>query len=177
MEIIALMGSPRKNSNTDIVLDEMIRGAEENGHKVTKYCISDLDVSPCRACGTCMRGEECVLKDDAIKVTHDIARAEGLIVSTPIYYGQMTGALKVLIDRFYGITHNPLINLRGKVALIFTHLGPEGYYDSYIELTKIQPFTMNMHYDILDVVDIGDLGNVMNQPEKLVEAYNVGKKF
>lgn len=177
MDIVALMGSPRKNSNTDIVLDEMIKGAQENGHNVTKYCIGDLDISPCRACGTCMRGEECVLKDDAIEVTHKIASSDGLILATPIYFGQMTGALKVLVDRFYGVTHNPFINLKGKVALIFTHLGPEGYYDSYIDLTLIQPFQMNMHYEILDVIDIGDLGSVYNQPEKLTEAYNVGKKF
>ena len=70
----------------------------------------------------------------------------------------MTGDLKVLLDRLFGITNNPLIPLTGKVALIFTHLGPEGYYDSYIELTKIQPFQMNMHYQILDVLDVGNLG-------------------
>ena len=71
----------------------------------------------------------------------------------------------------FGITNNPFISLSGKVALIFTHLGPEGYYDSYIELTKIQPFQMNMHYQILDVLDVG------NQPKKLIEAYEIGKKF
>jgi hypothetical protein len=56
-------------------------------------------------------------------------------------------------------------------------LGPEGYYDSYIELTKIQPFQMNMHYQILDVLDVGNLGDVRNQPEKFVEAFEIGKKF
>ena len=89
----------------------------------------------------------------------------------------MTGDLKVLLDRMYGITHNPLIPLSGEVALIFTHLGPEGYYDSYIELTKIQPFQMNMHYHILDVLDVGSLGDVRNQPDKLIEAYEIGKRF
>ncbi|MBR0471383.1 MAG: flavodoxin family protein [Methanosphaera sp.] len=177
MKIVALMGSPRKNSNTDVLVDEMIRGAKENGHSVTKYCISDLVVSPCRACGTCMSGRDCVLDDDGLRVTHEIAESEGLILATPIYFGQMTGALKVLVDRFYGVTHNPFINLKGKVALIFTHLGPGGYYDSYIDLTVVQPFSMNMHYELVDIVDVGDLGNVYNQPDKLVEAYNVGKKF
>lgn len=63
----------------------------------------------------------------------------------------MAGDLNVLLDRMYGITHNPLIPLTGKVALIFTHLCPEGYYDSYIEFTKIQPFQMNMHYQIFNM--------------------------
>ena len=171
------MGSPRKKSNTDLVLDNMIKGAEDANHNVSKYYISDLDVSACRACGVCMTGKDCVLKDDGLKVTHEIAKAEGLIVASPIYFGQMTGELKVLLDRLYGITHNPLINLSGKVVLIFTQLGPEGYYDSYIELTKLQPFEMNMHYEVIDVLNIGSLGDVRAQPDKLEEAYNIGRKF
>lgn len=177
MDIVAIMGSPRKRHNTDIVLDEMIRGAEDNGHRVVKHYISDLEVHPCRGCGVCMQAKDCVFTDDGFTVTHEIADAEGLIVSTPIYFGQMTGDLKVLLDRMYGITHNPLISLSGKVALIFTHLGPEGYYDRYIELTKIQPFEMNMGYEIVDVLDIGSLGDVRAQPNKLAEAYEIGRKF
>ena len=177
MNIIALMGSPRKNSNTVILLDEMIKGVTDAGHNVTKDCVSELNVSACKACGTCMSGRDCILDDDALKITHEIAEAEALIVAAPIYYGQMTGELKILIDRFYGITHNPLINLSGKVMLIFTHLGPEGYYDPYIDLMKIQPFHMNMHYEVAGVLDVGNLGNVYNQPDKLTDAYNMGKNF
>ena len=177
MDIVALMGSPRKHANTDMLLDEMIKGAEENGHNVTKYYVSDLDVHPCRGCGVCTIGKDCVFKDDGYEITQKIAEAEGLIVSTPIYYGQMTGDLKVLLDRLFGITNNPLIPMSGKVALIFTHLGPEGYYNQYIELTKIQPFQMNMHYEIVDVLVAGSLGDVRNQPNKFVEAYEIGKKF
>ena len=172
-----MMGSPRKHSNTDMLMDEMIRGAEEKGHNVKKYYIGDLDVHPCRACNVCMQGKDCVFKDDGLKVTHEIAEAEGLIVGTPIYFGQMTGALKVLIDRFYGITHNPLIELSGKVILIFAQLGPEGIYDHYIEHTKFQPFQANMHYEVLDVLTAGKLGDVRDQPDKLEEAYEMGKLF
>ena len=82
MDIVALMGSPRKHANTDMLLDEMISGAEENGHNIVKHYIGDLDVHACRACGVCMSGKDCVFKDDGFKVTHQIAEAEGLIVST-----------------------------------------------------------------------------------------------
>lgn len=177
MNIIALMGSPRINSNTDILTDEMIKAAKENGHDVKKYYVCDLDISGCRGCENCAGGNDCIIKDDAYRITHEIAESEGLIIATPIYYGQMTGQLKILIDRLYAITNNPFIRLSGKVAMIFTHLGPEGYYDSYIELTKIQPFQMNMHYQILDILDVGSLGSVYNQPDKIQEAYKIGKKF
>lgn len=177
MDIVALMGSPRKNSNTDILLDNMIKGAQEAGHNVSKYCVGDLNVEACKACGSCMAGNDCLLNDDGLTITHEIAEADRLIVATPIYYGHMTGSLKILIDRLFGITNNPLISLSGKVMLIFTHLGPEGYYDSYIDLTKIQPFQMNMNYEVVDVLDVGNLGSVYNQPNKILEAYEMGKKF
>ena len=47
----------------------------------------------------------------------------------------------------------------------------------YFELTKIQQFQMNMHYEIVDVLVAGSLGDVRNQPNKFIEAYEIGKKF
>ena len=44
MKIIALIGSPRKNSNCEIIVDEIAKGAEENGHEVIKYIVNDLDI-------------------------------------------------------------------------------------------------------------------------------------
>jgi len=49
--------------------------------------------------------------------------------------------------------------------------------NQYIELTKIQPFQMNMHYEIVDVLVAGSLGDVRNQPNKFTEAYEIGKSF
>lgn len=59
MDIVAIMGSPRKHANTDMLLDEMIRGAEENGHNVIKHYISDLDVHHAGA-AACARVERTV---------------------------------------------------------------------------------------------------------------------
>ena len=56
MDIVALMGSPRKHANTDMLLDEMIRGAEDAGHNVIKHYVGDLEVHPCKGCGVCTRG-------------------------------------------------------------------------------------------------------------------------
>ena len=69
MDIIALRGSPRKHANTDILLDEMIRGAEDNGHNVLKYHIIDLNVHPCCGCVYVCR-EKIVFLMKLYKIVH-----------------------------------------------------------------------------------------------------------
>ena len=50
MKIIALQGSPRIGGNCDVLMDEMIKGAEENGHEVVKYYLEEEDIAGCKAC-------------------------------------------------------------------------------------------------------------------------------
>ena len=59
MKILALIGSPRKNSNCEIIVDEIAKGAAENGHEVVKYIIQDLDIAPCSGCELCRKGKDC----------------------------------------------------------------------------------------------------------------------
>jgi multimeric flavodoxin WrbA len=63
MKILALQGSPRKRGNTNRVLDEMIKGAEDNGHEVIKYYLQGLDISPCSGCEICAKGKNCRYDD------------------------------------------------------------------------------------------------------------------
>ena len=53
MKIIALQGSPRVGGNCDVLMDEMIKGAEENGHEVVKYYLEKQDIAACKACMYC----------------------------------------------------------------------------------------------------------------------------
>ena len=64
MKIVALQASPRKDGNCDVLMDEMIRGIEENGGKVTKYYLENQEIAPCKACLYCAENPECVRADD-----------------------------------------------------------------------------------------------------------------
>ena len=50
MKIVALQASPRKGGNCDVLMDEMIKGIEENGGEVVKYLLENEDSAPCKAC-------------------------------------------------------------------------------------------------------------------------------
>lgn len=180
MKIIALQASPRVDGNCDVLMDEMIKGIEENGGDVVKYYLEKCEIAPCKACMHCAENLECVRGDDGNKIIDELAAADGVIFSTPIYYGQMTAQSKLIIDRFYAIGQNPNKSLSGKAALIFTENQPEGTYADYIELTKFSPFTF-MGYDVIGHVDAGSAGPAgivaSEQPNKLKEAYELGLKF
>ena len=158
MKIIALQGSPRVGGNCDVLMDEMIKGAEENGHEVVKYYLEKQDIAACKACMYCAEHGECVRGDDGNKIIDELVAADGVIFATPIYYGQMTAQAKTIIDRFYAI----------------------GTYKDYIELTKFSPFTF-MGYDVIGHVDAGSAGPAgivkEEQEDKLKEAYELGKQF
>ena len=180
MKIIALQASPRKGGNCDVLMDEMIKGIEENGGEVFKYYLEDKEIAPCKACMYCAEHPECVRADDGNEIIDALVDADGVIFSTPIYYGQMSAQGKLIIDRFYAIGQNPDKSLSGKAALIFTENQPEGTYEQYIELTKFSPFTF-MGYEVLGHVDAGSAGPAgivaEEQEDKLKEAYELGLKF
>ena len=159
MKIIALQASPRVGGNCDILMDEMIKGAEENGVEVTKYYLEKENIAPCKACMYCAENPDCVRDDDGNKILNEMVEADGVIFSTPIYYGQMSAQGKLIIDRFYGIGQNPDKSLSGKAAA--------------------SPFEF-MGYDVIGYVDAGSAGPagaVNEQENKLKEAYELGKKF
>ena len=180
MNIIALQASPRKGGNDDVIVDEIIKGAEENGNTVKKYYLEDCDIAPCKACMHCASNPECVRGDDGNKIIADLIEAEGVIFSSPIYYGQMAAQGKLIIDRFFKVGKFNDESLGGKAALVFTENQAEGTYKDYIALTKASPFEF-VGYDVIGVLDVGngagEPGVVKEQTDKMEEAYEIGKKF
>ena len=181
MKILALIGSPRKNSNCEIIVDEMAKGAEENGHEVVKYIINDLDIAPCYGCELCREGNDCQHLDDGTEIIDQLADGASVIFASPIYFGQMSAQGKTIVDRFYSIFNNPNKSFGegAKAAVVLTHAFP-GSYDPYLQLTIAQPFQNNMQMEIAGTLDAGDLkfpGEAKEREELLREAYEIGKRF
>jgi multimeric flavodoxin WrbA len=78
--------------------------AEGVGAEIAIYRLYELNFRGCTACLACKRtSEECVLKDDLAPVLRAVRQADGLILASPIYFGQITGELKSFIDRMYSM--------------------------------------------------------------------------
>lgn len=100
MEIVILKGSPNKKGSSDMLAENFIRGAEENGHHIKTIDASRVEVSPCTGCVTCGYNGPCAQKDDMEQIRSVILGADMVVFVTPLYYYGMSAQLKTLIDRF-----------------------------------------------------------------------------
>lgn len=129
MKLLILNGSPRKNGNTVKLMRKLMSAAEKN-HQIEWVDLIDQNIGPCRGCLGCRPDKECVLpEDDAQIIGRKIQQADGLIIGTPTYWGNMTGPLKNLLDRnvttfetFVGGSL-PKPRQKGKKAVIITTSG------------------------------------------------------
>lgn len=98
-KILALMGSPRINKNTNKILDLMLKGAEDKGHEINKIYISKENISHCTGCNYCAKKGDCIIKDDMVKIYEYIDNSHIFILAAPLYFNSINGITKNLIDR------------------------------------------------------------------------------
>jgi multimeric flavodoxin WrbA len=100
MNLVAVYGSPRKNGNTDLMMDAFLSGASEIGNlQVEKIHVRELNISGCLGCGGCDEKGVCMQRDDMDRVYPLLEAADRIVVASPIYFYGLTGQLKLLIDR------------------------------------------------------------------------------
>ena len=101
--ILILSTSPRKNGNSEMLAREFARGAEEAGHNVELLSLHDKTIGFCKGCLACQKTQRCVIHDDADAIVRTMKDAEVIAFATPIYFYEMCGQMKTLLDRL-----NPL---------------------------------------------------------------------
>ena len=101
-KILILNGSPRKNGSTASLVKAFIDGAETAGNEVKELYLQGMNIGGCMACEACSKnGGQCVQKDDMEIVNESVEWADVLVFASPMYWGTITGQLKVVIDRLY----------------------------------------------------------------------------
>ncbi len=103
MKIIVLEGSPHQHGSSNLLADELIRGAQESGHTVEVIDAAHADLHPCTGCVHCGYEGPCVQKDDMEQFREQILDADMMVFVTPLYYYGMSAQLKILVDRFCAI--------------------------------------------------------------------------
>lgn len=98
-KVLVISTSLRKNSNSEALVDEFARGAKEAGHEVEKISLADKNIGFCRGCFACLKAGRCVIQDDAPDIVEKMHDAEVITFATPIYYYEMSGQMKTLLDR------------------------------------------------------------------------------
>lgn len=99
MNVIVISTSLRAHSNSDALANEFIRGAQDAGHSVEKISLVDKNIQFCKGCLACQKLGKCVIKDDVNDIMEKVLNADVVVWATPIYYYEMSGQMKTLIDR------------------------------------------------------------------------------
>ncbi len=180
-KLVAFIGSPRKNANTYNIVQEIAKGAQEAGAEVKIYNLKDMKLDACLGCFYCRKKETCVLKDDMTEVYEDMKDASAVVIGAPIYFGQVNGLVKNLMDRMFPLIDMPPAPRFGtkKAALVYTFGAPDAsafqtYLDYNTEVTKMYGF------DVIDVMTFStgnDPRAIGNHPETLAKALELGKKL
>ena len=102
-KVLVITTSLRTKSNSDVLADNLIQGAKDAGHDVELVSLKGKELRFCIGCLSCQKTQKCVLNDDAVEIAEKVKNADVLVFVTPIYYYEMCGQMKTLLDRL-----NPL---------------------------------------------------------------------
>lgn len=98
-KVIVISTSLRTGSNSDMLADKFVEGAIAGGHDVKKISLVDKHIQFCRGCLACVKNQKCAIKDDVADIMQQVLGADVIVWATPIYYYEMSGQMKTLIDR------------------------------------------------------------------------------
>ncbi|MCR5523040.1 MAG: flavodoxin family protein [Clostridia bacterium] len=102
-KVLVITTSLRAKSNSDILASRLAEGAKDAGHSVECVSLKGKEIKYCIGCLTCQKTQKCVIQDDAPDIAEKVKNAETLVFVTPVYYYEMSGQMKTLLDRL-----NPL---------------------------------------------------------------------
>ena len=120
INVLGIIGSPRRNGNTEILVDEILAGAAENGAQIGKVILDELNIAPCKACDLCKKGGACVQDDDMSALLEMMVNSQVWVLGTPIYWWGPTAQMKTFVDRWYGANH---AKFQGKQVILALPLG------------------------------------------------------
>jgi multimeric flavodoxin WrbA len=108
MKVVGIVGSTRRGGNTEILTQMALDEIQKEGIDTELIRLAEKKILPCDACRSCTKTGKCHIKDDFNSVFTKMKRADGIILSTPVYYGAASPQIASLISRFYATRNKPL---------------------------------------------------------------------
>ncbi|SDZ05826.1 NADPH-dependent FMN reductase [Proteiniborus ethanoligenes] len=155
-KVLAIMGSQRKNKNTDRLLDAVLEGVRTNRVEIKKVYLNDMDMSLCKACAVCEKTGKCFIKDDMTDIYDDFNHSDIIIIASPLYFNTVSSLTKIMIDRcqvYWSskyVLKNPSIDRNKKRVGMFISVGgaPERkeHFDACIPVMDLFFKAINTEY-------------------------------
>ena len=182
-KIIGFVGSPRKDGNTDLLVQAVLRGAKDAGADVSIYYLYDYSLGDCRACMNCKKPDAtgCVIEDDMQQFYDLIREADAVVFGSPFWFGYMTGQAKTFLDRWFAFIGGPHPLANGKKFILVLPLGrnePQLFGPIARWMAGVFRFAWpSSKVETLLVPGVMDKGEVEKHPEYLNQAYQLGRQI
>ena len=174
MKVLALVGSPRRMGNTDLLVEQLLEGARTKGYETEKLYLYDYTISLCSDCRSCKKGDYvCCVHDELEQIYPLMAGADVIVFGTPVYWYGPTAKMKMLVDRMRPFVENK--QLRGKRAVVVSPSaeGPVAC-DPLIEMFRRMFLYLKMEFAGNVLVKAYDKGEIAENKEELKKAYALG---
>ena len=173
MNVLVLMASPRRVSNTAELCKPFMAELQAGGAEVRYVTLADKEIRPCLACYACQQVEGeygCVQHDDMYAIVEDIRWAECMVLATPIYSWFCPPCMKAMMDRHYGLNKyygsaQGSLWAGKRVAIIATH-GYEGDYATSPFATAVERLCIHsklIYAGLYSVQDEDDLASFQTE--------------
>jgi multimeric flavodoxin WrbA len=104
MKVLAVHGSPVPKGNSSLLSNHFCETAEKLGAQVESHHLNKLNYKGCQGCHTCkFKLDHCVLDDGVTPIINSMADSDVVVLSTPVYMFEMSGQLKLFLDRLYSL--------------------------------------------------------------------------
>jgi len=186
MKVLAILGSPRRGGNTEILLEEALRGASSHGGLCEKVVLRDLKITPCLEIYKCTEAGVCAIKDDMQALFPKISQTERLIIASPIFFYSVSALAKAMIDRcqslwvkkyLLSLPVSPIADRRGAFISVAATRGKKLFDGARLTIRYFFDAIDVAYSDELFVRGVDEKGEVRSQPDVLDAAYGLGRRL
>jgi multimeric flavodoxin WrbA len=184
LKVLGIMGSPRIKGNTDLLLDEALKGAQSRGAEVEKILVDRMKIAPCREYYGCLKDGKCVIRDEMDAVYPKILAADAIIVATPIFFYTVSAPLLLLISRCQALWARKYVlkNLdipvkKGVLIAVGATKGAKLFDGPKLTINYFFKAINAEYTDELLIKGVDKKGEINDPPDFLAAANELGKKL
>jgi multimeric flavodoxin WrbA len=189
MKVCGIIGSPKKNGNVDLLVSQVLRGAQTKGAQVSKIYLNDLSIEPCQSCGKDPYPKHCLFNDDMNRIYAALESSDVIVLGSPVYFETVSAQTKLMIDRCNCLT--PYVKAsdgtfsfekrmkKHKKGVFVVVAGSDQKFDTIT--STVRGFFHWANAELVETIgyphDDAEFGGVRNKRKLMNRAFTVGKQI
>jgi len=180
-KVLGIIGSPRRNGNTHILMSRILEGARQAGAAAEELFLDNLRIEECDGCHSCWAADDCSKNDDMAAVYPRIIDSDVLVFGTPVYWYGPTALMKGFIDRLvYFNSPEHRAKIRGKaavMAIVLEEKNPDTYTPTVQFFERCFAYLELAEAGRIIVPGVAAKAEILESPDRLEEALELGKSL